>query len=475
MWTRRQLLHSSTFGIGTVALAYLLQQEGLLAAPSKPALAPKSFDLKPKAPHFPGRAKSLICLFMQGGPSAMETWDPKPELDRQDGKTVDVNFKYDSPAQAIPKLMASKWKFARHGQSGIEVSELLPHMAQVVDDLCVVRSMHTGVNNHLASTLALASGRIAAGHPVLGSWVCYGLGSETQDLPAYVVLPDPASLPVGGVGLWANGWLPSIYQGTVVRAREPRILNLDAPAHLRGQPQEKILRYLEQINREHLAEHPGESDLEARIASYSLAARMQLAAKEALDLSRESEATKKRYGMDKPETADFGARCLIARRLVERGVRFIQVFTANQFWDHHTLIHDRLPPACQKVDQPAAALITDLKERGLLDSTIVCWGGEMGRLPVIQSSPGSKVGRDHNTFGFTWWFAGGGFKAGHVHGATDELGYKAVEGVVTHHDLHATLLHLFGLDARRLVYERNGQQLTILDGQPGRVVTELLR
>jgi hypothetical protein len=341
-----------------------------------------------------------------------------------------------------------------------------------VDDITVVRSMHTSVNNHVQSAFALHSGRITAGHPVLGSWVCYGLGSESQELPAYVSLPDPASLPVGGVDLWSNGWLPSLFQGTVVRPREPRILNLDPPPHMQGEPQAKMLKYLESLNKDHFASRPGESDLDARIASYALAAKMQTAAKEALDLSQESAATKKMYGVDVDE---FGTRCLIARRLIERGVRFVQVFTQNQFWDHHASIQEKLPPSCKKIDQGSAALVKDLKQRGLLDETIVSWGGEMGRLPVIQSAAAGKAGRDHNTYGFTWWFAGGGFKAGHVHGATDELGHKAVENGVSHHDLHATLLHLFGMDAAKLVYNRNAQELSILDGQPGRVVKEMLR
>ncbi|MCZ2340921.1 MAG: DUF1501 domain-containing protein, partial [Bacteroidales bacterium] len=303
----------------------------------------------------------------------------------------------------------------------------------------------------------------------------YGLGSESQDLPAFVALPDPISLPVSTTEHWSNGWLPALYQGTVVRPREPRILNLDPPTHLRGKPQEHLLAYLDELNREHFAQHPGELDLEARINSYALAARMQSAAKEALDISQETQETKNLYGLDDPATADYGTRCLIARRLVERGVRFVSVFTRNQEWDNHGSIRTSLPAACKKTDKPAAALVADLKRRGLLDSTLVMWGGEMGRLPVIQNDAGAaKVGRDHNTYGFTMWFAGGGMKAGHVYGATDEFGHHAVEGVVTHHDLHATLLHQFGLDAERLVYRRGGQEPNILDGKPARVVQECL-
>jgi hypothetical protein len=473
--SRRQLLHRSTLGVGSVALAWLLNRDRLLAEPVKPELG-RRFDLKPKAPHFAPKAKAMISLFMQGGPSQVDLLDPKPKLAELDGRPFPGKVKYDNAAQASSKVLGSPWKFAKHGRSGIEVSELLPHLARVVDDITVVRSMTTGVNNHVQAVHAMNTGRIVAGHPVLGSWLCYGLGSESQELPAFVAMPDPVSLPVGGVDHWANGWLPSIFQGTVVRSREPRIPNLDPPPAMRGEPQEHLLRYLDRLNRDHLAAHPGELDLEARIASYELAAKMQTAAKEALDLSKETEKTKAMYGLDDPATAEYGARCLLARRLVERGVRFVQVFTQNQLWDHHGSIRTGLPAACKKTDKPSAALVADLKQRGLLDSTLVAWGGEMGRLPVIQNDAGpAKVGRDHNTYGFTYWFAGGGFKAGHVHGATDEFGHHAVEGNVTDHDFHATLLHLFGLDVKKLVYQRNGQELNLLDGKDGRVVTELLR
>jgi hypothetical protein len=335
--------------------------------------------------------------------------------------------------------------------------------------------MYTGVNNHGQSIYALNSGSTAEGRPALGSWVTYGLGAESQDLPAYVALTDPHSLPVVGVQNWSSGWLPSLYQGTVIRPREPRILNLDPPPELKGPPQARYLDYLAKINRRHLEKHPGELDLEARIASYELAARMQTAAKEALDMTRESEATKKMYGIDEPATAEYGTRCLIARRLVERGVRFVQVFTRNQFWDHHGSIRAGLPAACRMVDKPSAALVADLKQRGLLDSTIVHWGGEMGRLPVIQNDAGpDKIGRDHNTYGFSMWLAGGGFKRGYVHGSTDEFGHKAASSPVSHHDYHATLLQLFGLEPSRLVYRRNGREQSLLDGQAGRIVDELL-
>jgi hypothetical protein len=335
--------------------------------------------------------------------------------------------------------------------------------------------MQTGVSNHGQSIYAMQNGRILGGRPTLGSWLTYALGSEAQNLPAFVALTDPRGLPVLGVDHWSNGWLPSIYQGTVIRPKEPRIPNLDPAPHLRGEAQGNYLGFLDQLNRGHLARHPGETDLDARIASYTLAAKLQTAAKEVLDISGESEATKRLYGIDDPATAEFGTRCLIARRLVERGVRFVQLYTGNQTWDHHKGIIGSLPAACKYVDKPAAGLVMDLKSRGLLDSTVVHWGGEMGRLPVIQYDGGpSVVGRDHNTNGFSMWLAGGGFKGGMTYGETDEIGHKAVQDIVNHHDYHATLMHLFGLDHAKVTFKRNGTDMSLTDNQGGRIVKEIL-
>jgi hypothetical protein len=475
--SRRHFLATNALGIGGVALAWLLRQDGLLAEePARPELEPHTFDLLPRAPHHPPRARAMISLFMQGGPSHLDLFDPKPVLAKYDGTRFQGDIKYDNAAQASAKLLASPWKFARHGRCGTEVSELLPHFAEIVDDVCLIRSMQTGVNNHGQSIFALNTGRIQPGRPALGSWITYALGTESQNLPAFVVLTDPDGLPVEGVANWTNGWLPSLFQGTVVRPREPRILNLDPPQSLAGEPQRRNLAYLERLNRQHLERHPGELDLEARIASYELAARMQLAAREALDVGSESPATRKLYGLDDPVTRDYGTRCLIARRLVERGVRFVQIFTRYQFWDHHGSLRTALPAACRKTDRPAAALVKDLKARGLLDTTLVHWGGEMGRLPVIQNDAGpSNVGRDHNTYGFSAWLAGGGIKGGMTYGATDDFGHRAVRDVVTHSDYHATLLDLFGLDHTRLVYRRNGREQSLVDGQTCRVVREILR
>lgn len=476
MWIDRRQFLNSACGVGGVALASLLNDHKLLATSS--LLQAKAHDTTPKSPHSFGRAKAMISMFMQGGPSHIDLFDPKPELVKLDGKDFPGEVKYDDAAGASREVMGPQWKFHKRGESGMDFSDLVPFMGSIADDITMIRSMKTGVNNHGQSIYALINGTALAGRPTLGSWLTYGLGSDNQDLPAYVALTDPRGLPVLGVDNFSNGWLPSTYQGTVIRPKEPRILNLDPPMSLNGEAQKRYLSFVQRLNQEHLETRPGESDLEARIQSFELAARMQTAAKEALDVSSESEATKKLYGLDRKETEEFGTRCLIARRLVERGVRFVSLFTGNQTWDHHSSILSTLPTACAQVDQPAAALVIDLKQRGLLDSTVVHWGGEMGRLPVIQNRAGAKgrekVGRDHNTYGFTSWVAGGGFKGGYTHGATDEFGHHAVENIVNHYDYHATLLHLFGLDAERLSYKRNGTDQRLVENPEARVVGELL-
>ena len=469
--SRRHFLAQQAMGIGSLALSWLLARDAA-AVPAKPTLVKPTFDTRPKAPPSHPRATAMISVFMQGGPSHIDLFDPKPELNKRHLQSFAGDIKYDNAAEASAKLFGSPWKFAPRGQCGMELSELLPGLAEIADDITLVRSMHTGVNNHGQSINALNSGRATGGRPVLGSWLTYALGSEADNLPAYMVLSDPTGLPVLGVDNWTNGWLPSLYQGTVVRAQEPRVLNLDPPPHVTPEAQQRYLSFLEGLNREHLQARPGEDDLAARIASYELAAKMQTAAKEALDISGETAETLRLYGIDQLESRDWGTRCLIARRLVERGVRFVQVCSGNQTWDHHGGIEKALPLRCKQTERPAAALVQDLKRRGLLSSTIVHWGGEMGRLPVIQNE--KNIGRDHNTYGFSVWLAGGGFKGGHVHGATDELGHKAVEGVVNHYDYHATLLHLFGLEHDKLLFQRASGPGSLIDGQPARVVHELL-
>jgi hypothetical protein len=410
---------------------------------------------------------------MHGGPSHMDLTDPKPELTRLDGKEYSGDVHYSFANEASRNLFGSPWKFKKHGQCGMDFSELLPHTAGIADDLCMIRSMHTGHNGHEVSIRYMNAGIPAVlGRPSLGAWLTYALGSVTDELPAYMVLSDPGGHPVDGVHNWTNGFLPSLYQGTVLRAKEPRIFNLNTPAHLKGDVQRNYLDFLSQLNQAHLAKRPGEHSLEARIDSYELAARMQTAATDALDISGESATTKKLYGIDQDATREYGTRCLIARRLVEYGVRFVQLFLNGQPWDNHQNIHGALPGICRRTDQPAAALVTDLKQRGLLDSTVVHWGGEIGRLPVVQSR--SRPGRDHNGQGFSTWLAGGGFKPGTIYGETDDVGHRAVVNKVTANDYQATLLHLFGLDHNGMVYHHNGQQKKLTAGRPARVVTDIL-
>lgn len=474
--SRRHFLHANGFGLGSLALASLLKQDGLFGAPVKPEMFGEArYDLTSKRTHFEPKARAMISLFMMGGPAQMDLFDPKPMLTKYDGQKFPGEIKYDNLAQASSKVFGSPWKFSKHGECGMELSELLPNLSKVVDDITLIRSMTSGVNNHAQALYAVNAGRVTAGRPALGSWLTYGLGSETQDLPAYMVLSHPNGLPTFSGEHFTNGWLPALFQGTLIRPMEPRILNLDPPPSLAGAPQERQLALLKAFNEEHLALHPGELDLQARIASYELAANMQTAAKEALNISNEPAHIKKLYGVDNPITRDYATRCLIARRLVERGVRYVQVLNAGQSWDQHGSLITALPANCAATDQPSAALLVDLKQRGLLDSTVVHWGGEMGRLPVLQNDAGrAKWGRDHNTHGFSMWVAGGGFKRGYVHGETDEWSHKALIDEVHHYDWHATLLHAFGLDHTKLTYKRNGLAASLTDNQGAKVVKQLL-
>ncbi len=473
--SRRAFLRRNALGLGSVALACLLGEDQMLANPPTKPVDPHSLDLKPRQPHFRPQAKAMISLFMGGGPSHIDLLDPKPELTRLNDTQYDREVQHSFVNHASRKLFASPWEFGKHGQCGTEISELLPHTARIVDDICVIRSMHAKINNH---DMRYFFGGVPGipGRPSLGSWMLYGLGCESQELPAYVVLSDPASLPVDGAMNWSAGFMSPMFQGTMLRPQEPRIVNLDPPARLRGLPQQQNLALLAELNHHHLESHPGEADLEARIASYELAAHMQTAAKEALDLSQETAATQKLYGLDNPTTKEFGSRCLIARRLVERGVRFVQLFLDRGSWDHHLNIRTGLPALCQRTDQPSAALIEDLKARGMLDTTVVHWGGEIGRLPLmeVEANP-LHAGRDHNGQGFSMWVAGGGFRAGMTFGATDEVGHHAVENIVTPNDFQATLLHQFGLDYQRLVYHHNGRDQSLIDGRPAHVVGEIIQ
>lgn len=475
--SRRRFLADNAMGVGSVALAWLLQQEQLLAVPKKLVKDTLHYDLKPKASQFAPRAQAMISLFQHGGPSHVDLTDPKPELTKQSGTDYSGDVQFSFVNRASKKLMGSPWKFSKHGECGMELSELLPNLAEIVDEVCLIRSMHTGANGHEVSIRYFHGGIPGVlGRPTLGSWLVYGLGSEGQSLPAYMVLTDPGGQPVDSVNNWSNGFMPPLFQGTVLRPKEPRILNLDAPPHLRGEIQSQNLDLLQSLNRQHLERHPGEADLEARIASYELAAAMQTAAREALEIAQETKATQELYGLDHDATREYGTRCLIARRLVERGVRFVQLFHGGQPWDTHENIRQRLPGICQRTDKPSAGLVKDLKQRGLLDTTLVHWGGEIGRLPVTENhGDESKSGRDHNGQGFSIWLAGGGIKGGTTYGETDEFGHRAVTNIVTPNDYQATLLNLFGLDHTQLTYLHNGQEQQITNGRPARIVHEILK
>ncbi len=473
--SRRQFLAHNAMGVGSVALAWLLQQENLLAKP--PIVAEKEVhrDLLPRSPHYAPQAQAMISLFMHGGPAHMDLTDPKPELTKHDGQDYSGEVTYSFVNRASKKLLGSPFKFQKHGECRTELSELLPHLGEIVDDICLIRSMHTGHNGHEVSIRYFHSGIPAVlGRPTLGAWLTYALGSETRDLPAYMVLVDPGGHPVDGTHNWTNGFLPPLFQGTVLRPSEPRILNLNPPPRLKGDLQAQNLDFLAAINRRHLERHPGEADLEARIASYELAARMQTSATEALDISQETEATQKMYGLDQDATREYGTRCLIARRLVERGVRFVQLFLGGQPWDNHSNLRDGLKGITARTDKPAAALVKDLKQRGMLDSTLVHWGGEIGRLPVTEGE-GAGCGRDHNGQGFSIWMAGGGVKGGMTYGETDEVGHRAAVNVVTPNDYQATLLHLFGLDHQQLIYRHNGQEQVLTAKRPAKVVGDILK
>jgi hypothetical protein len=479
MWTdpsRRAFLSRSAYGIGTFALAHLLQREGLLAQEVGRPGENLPLNLRARQPHFAPKANAMISLFMHGGPSHVDLLDPKPELQRMHGRDYSGDVAYSFVNAASRRLFGSPWKFAKRGQCGTEMSELLPHTAGIADDICVLRSMHTGHNGHEVSIRYFHGGLAGiTGRPTLGSWIVYGLGSEADNLPAYMILADPDGHPVDGTHNWSSGFMPPLYQGTVLRPQEPRIFNLDAPPHLRGEVQRQNLDLLRELNRRYSETRPGEADLETRIASYELAARMQDAAREALDLAREPASIHRMYGLDQPQTRSYAERCLIARRLIERGVRFVQLFLGGQPWDTHNNIRAGLPAICRRTDQPVAALVRDLKQRGLLDTTIVHWGGEIGRLPVVQGELNDNAGRDHNGQGFSIWLAGGGIKGGMTYGNTDEVGHRAAENIVTPNDYQATLLHLLGFDHTRLIYHHNGREQRITDGRPARIVREILK
>lgn len=449
---RRDMLKQSAFGLGTLALAELLARDGQ----ASPTTAVR--DLSVRRGHFPAAARSVIMLFQNGGPSHMDLFDPKPELNRRHGEKVSIKNAMQGNEEP---LMGSKFKFQRRGESGIEFSELLPNLGGRADDLCVVRSLYHEDPNHPGGTYMLCSCNRRPGRPSLGSWVVYGLGSESQNLPAFVCLRDPAVFHSGGSMQITNGWLPSVFRGSELRTEGEPVLNLRPSAQMPPEAQQNSLNLIARMNDRHRRDYPDDTELDARIRNYELASRMQLAAASELDLSGESSSMHALYGTNEPATASYGRKCLMARRLVERGVRFVQVLAPapHNSWDHHGEINQNLPKLCGQVDGPSAALIQDLKQRGLLDSTIVLWVGEFGRMPISQGG----TGRDHNPHGFTALLAGGGFKPGYIHGATDDFGYRAVTDRMSVPDLMATILHQLGLDHTRLSHPNQGVEESLTE------------
>jgi hypothetical protein len=481
-WTRRALLERAGCGFGLLGLASLLGERGLLAveAASGPTLsAPHRLSpLAARPPHYHARARAVIWLFINGGPSHVDTWDHKPELAKRDGVALQ-GFDPSTGffADAVGPLMKSPFAFRQHGASGKWVSSLFPHLARHVDEMAFIHSGYTESNNHSPALFMMNGGMTRMGFPCVGSWVTYGLGCESQDLPAFVVMSDPLGrgLPKGHALNWGAGFLPGVFQGTHLRPRGEPIDNLRPPPDLAPAAQRSQLDLLGRLNRRHLEENPTELELAARIESFELAYRMQMAAPEAVDLGREPEHVRRLYGLDQKHCAHFAAQCLVARRLVERGVRFVQVYSGgmeNQLsWDGHNDIAGNHSGFAAETDQPIAALLTDLRQRGLLEQTLVIWGGEFGRLPLAQK--GDKPGRDHNPHAFTTWMAGGGVRGGVSYGETDEIGLRAAVDRVSVHDLHATILHLLGLDHKRLTYTFNGRRFRLTD-VAGEVVEKII-
>jgi hypothetical protein len=450
--TRREWLLRAGGGFGALALSFLLQEaEGRAGDRTGPAPStPSWLTARP-------RAKSAIFLFMEGGPSHIDTFDPKPLLNELAGKPLPPSFKpvVTPMGEFYSPVLAPKRTWAQHGEGGLWISDWLPHIARCADDLTVIRSCWGNGLNHVGGVCQMNTGSILAGRPSLGSWVSYGLGTENRDLPAFVVMLDnPKATVAGGPRNWGNGFMPAAYQGTALRGRGEPIPYLATPADVGPDRQRAKLDLLGRLNARHAQKRPDLSELDARIRSYELAFRMQAEAPEAVDLSRETEETKALYGLDDPATEAFGRNCLLARRLVERGVRFVQLYAgAGAKWDAHSHIEENHTAQCKAMDKPVAGLLIDLKRRGLLDETLVIWGGEFGRTPMSEKGDG----RDHNPYGFTMWLAGAGLPGGRTVGATDEVGLHAVEDRLHIHDLHATILALMGVEHTRLIYRHKGR------------------
>lgn len=463
--SRRELLRRMGGGVGSLALYDLLTRTEAKATRLDP--------LAPRSPHFPGKARAVISIFCYGGVSHVDTFDPKPLLLDRQGEALtgkgDVVVSQGHPGG----LMPSPWKFKKYGQCGMDVSELFPHVAKHVDEIGFIRSMYTLSNDHGPALFQMNTGTVLAGHPSLGSWVLYGLGNESENLPGYIVFSDHRGGPIGGAPNWGNGWMPAAYQGTQFRSTGDPIVDLMPPDGVTRDRQRRWLDYLGRMNDDHRRRNPHDSELSARIATYELAFKMQVHATEAIDLDREPEEVRRLYGVGEEPTHYVGRQALMAARLVERGVRFVQIYSGGgnfqESWDAHWDLKSNHEMHCGETDKPIAALLTDLKQRGLLDSTLVIWHGEFGRMPISQRMDG----RDHNPYGFTVWMAGGGVRGGTIVGSTDEFGYKAEESRKSINDLHATILHLLGFDHEKLTYPHNGRDMRLTDVS-GEVMREIL-
>ncbi len=468
--SRRDFLRRAGGGFGMLALTSLLDGAGLLVRAAGPSAAIN--PLAPKAPPRAAKAKRVIFLFMSGGPSHVDLFDPKPELIRLAGQPIPESFGTFKTRRAVAKnkLLAPVRPFQKRGQSGIEVSDFLPNIARHMDDICLLRGCYADSVTHPESVYQMNTGSILMGRPSLGAWATYGLGTENQNMPAFVVMPDPAGWVKGGAPAWGNGYLPATFQGTLLRGGDSPILDLKTPKGVLADQQRATVDFINQLNRAGLRSGEENSELAARIAAYELAFRMQSHAPEVVDISKETEATKKLYGLDQKVTAEFGTRCLLAGRLVESGVRFVQLYCGDtNGWDGHADVEGNHTKLCAQSDLPIAGLMKDLKARGLWDLTLIIWGGEFGRMPMSEG----QNGRDHNPHGFSMWLAGAGVKGGQVIGSTDAVGLRAETEKAHVHDIHATILHLLGFDHEQLTYRHNGRDERLTD-VAGEVIKKVL-
>jgi hypothetical protein len=464
--TRREFLWQVGGGFAGLALIDLLSRDHFFGAKAHGDESDRALNpLRARSPHFAARAKNAVFLFMNGAPSQVDTFDPKPVLDRYDNTPYKGKTPVGSNGRPIGRLMKSPFRFTKHGASGLPISDLFPHTSKFADDLCVIRSLHTDTAAHASGCLQMNTGSVLLGRPSLGSWLSYGLGSVAEDLPSFVVMTDPRGGPIGGASNWTAGYMPAAYQGTLFRGKGSPLLDLATPAGVDQASQRRDLDLLKSLNEAHQISRPGETELAARIHSYELAYKMQTSAAEVVDLDLEPAATRDAYGLNDDRTRDFGRKCLMARRLLERGVRFIQLYSGGghleDTWDGHSDCITNHRTHAGETDKPIAALMADLKRTGLWEETLLIWGGEFGRTPTSEGI--GKPGRDHNPHGFSMWLAGAGVKGGQAIGSTDDLGFDAVEDRAHVADLHATILHLMGLDHTQLTYFHGGRDQRLTD------------